>query len=112
MTHLTAERRVRAVFYWAHILGTSADVIIPAMRIHATVAVSTLQLVLIAVRGHRAYTSAELNVIFRDVASEFFRSLETLSQFLENKRMRTGQLAREKNPDNTRPPVPFKRQKR
>ena len=112
MTHLTAERRVRAVFYWAHILGTSADVIIPAMRMHATVAVSTLQLVLIAVRGHRAYTSAELNVIFRDVASEFFRSLETLSQFLENKRMRTGQLAHEKNPDNTRPPVPFKRQKR
>ena len=112
MTHLTAERRVRAVFYWAHILGTSADVIIPAMRMHATVVVSTLQLVLIAVRGHRAYTSAELNVIFRDVASEFFRSLETLSQFLENKRMRTGQLAHEKNPDNTRPPVPFKRQKR
>ena len=112
MTHLTAERRVRAVFYWAHVLGTSADVIIPAMRTHAPVAVSTLQLVLIAVRGHRAYTSAELNVIFHEVAAEFFKSLEILSQFLENKRMRTGQEAHEKNPDNTRPPVPFKRQKR
>ena len=28
MTHLTAERRVRAIFYWAHVLGLNADVII------------------------------------------------------------------------------------
>ena len=112
MTHLTAERRVRAIFYWAHALGTRAEVILPPMRIYAQVAVSTLQLLLIAVRGHRAYTRAELNTIFIDVGSEFFKSLENMSQFLDEKRMQTGQKAHEKNPDNTNPPVPFKRQRR
>ena len=47
MSHLTAERRVRAIFYWAHVLGTKAEVICEPMRQHALAAVSTLQLLLI-----------------------------------------------------------------
>ena len=112
MTHLTAERRVRAIFYWAHVLGTRAEVIPAPMRIHAQVSVSTLQLLLIAVRGHRAYTRTELDTIFIDVGSEFFKNLEMMSQFLEEKRLQTGQEAHARNPDNTKPPVPFKRQRR
>ena len=112
LTHLTAERRVRAIFYWAHVLGTTADVIVEPMRMNAQAAVSTLQLILIAVRGHRAYTEAELNCIFLDVGAQFFTNLEKMSQFLENERMEKGKIHHERNPDNTRPPLPFKRQRR
>ena len=55
MTHLTAERRVRAIFYWAHVLGIHARVLIQPVRQAALRAVATLQLLLIAVRGHRVY---------------------------------------------------------
>ena len=113
MTHMTAERRVRAIFYWAHVLGTDADVIEPAsMRIHAQVAVSSLQLLLIAVRGHRAYTRLELHTIFVEVGTQFFISLETLARRADESRMQRGQEAHNKNPDRNRPPVPFKRQRR
>ena len=113
MTHLTAERRVRAIFYWAHVLGTDADIIEPpSMRIHAQVAVTTLQLLLIAVRGHRAYTRAELHTIFVDVGTQFFCALEALAQQADASRMRRGQQAHLKNPHRNRPPVPFKRQRR
>ena len=112
MTHLTAERRVRAIFYWAHALGTKAEVIVRPMRVHVQVAVSTLQLLLIATRGHRAYTKNEMDVVFQEVGSQFFKSLETIAQFLEQKRVRRGQKAHAKNPDNTRPPMPFKRARR
>ena len=82
MTHLTAERRVRAVFYWAHVLGTKADVIDEeCLRPVAQRAVATLQILLIAVRGHRCYTSDELDLIFTGIGSQFFSSLEELSAF-------------------------------
>lgn len=113
MTHMTAERRVRAIFYWAHVLGTNADVIEPAsMRVHAQVAVSSLQLLLIAVRGHRAYTRPELHTIFVEVGTQFFSSLEALAQQVDASRMQRGQEAHNMNPDRNRPPVPFKRQRR
>ena len=113
MTHLTAERRVRAIFYWAHVLGTTADVIAnPAMRRHAQIAVSTLQLLLIATRGHRAYTRAELDTIFLEVGREFFRALEVLAQEVDRSRILRGQEAHRRNPDRNRPPLPFKRLRR
>ena len=65
MTHLTAERRVRAIFIWAHVLGTRAEVIVQPCRMHAKVAVAALQILLIAVRGHRPYSFRELVVIFK-----------------------------------------------
>ena len=113
MTHLTAERRVRAIFYWAHVLGTTADVIAnPAMRMHAQIAVSTLQLLLISTRGHRAYTKDELDTIFLQVGGQFFRALEVLAQEVDNNRILRGQEAHARNPDRTRPPLPFKRLRR
>ena len=112
MTHLTAERRVRAIFYWAHVLGTKAEVIHESMRTHCIAAVSTLQLLLIATRGHRAYSQRELEIIFVDVGHHFFQCLETISEYVEHGRMERGTIAHQRNPNNTRPPVPFKRMKR
>ena len=51
MTHLTAERRVRAIFSWAHVLGLYARVIYEPIRPTAQRAVASLQMILIAVRG-------------------------------------------------------------
>ena len=113
MTHLTAERRVRAIFYWTHVLGTTADVIAnPAMRMHAQIAVATLQLLLISTRGHRAYTKDELDNIFLQLGGQFFRALEVLAQEVDRNRILRGQEAHRKNPDRNRPPLPFKRLRR
>ena len=83
MTHLTAERRVRAIFYWGHVLGTRAEVVRPAaLRLPAQRAVALLQLILISMRGHRAYTSPELEVIFKEVGVEFFKALEEMASYV------------------------------
>ena len=87
MTHLTAERRVRVAFYWTHVLGLSAEVVKePTLRGYAQRAVAMLQIILISLRGHRAYTAAELDVIFKGVGTEFFRALEHLAAFYETDR--------------------------
>ena len=112
MTHLTAERRVKAIFYWAHILGTKAEIICERCRSHAQVLVSTLQLLLIASRGRRAYTEKELDVVFTDVGKEFFKSLDPIAEYHEERRLTTGRQAHERNPSRVQAPVPFKRLKR
>lgn len=112
MTNLTAEKRVRAIFYWAHVLGTKAEVITPAVRTPALVAVSTLQLLLIASRGHRPYSKKELDTIYVQVGHQFFTNLETLAEFVDSERMATGARAHARNPTTTRPPIPFKRMRR
>ena len=111
-THLTAERRVRSIFYWAHVLGTKATVIIQEVRIPAMAAVSTLQLLLIATRGHRAYTEKELTTIFHDTAREFFRNLEILAEYGDTKRMQKGMDDHRNDPEKHPPPVPYKRLRR
>ena len=113
MTHLTAERRVRAIFYWAHILGTKAECIIPELRTAALVVVTTLQLILIAVRGHRPYSQQrELSIIFEDVGTQFFKALETLAAHTESQRFKRAQERFKKNPRHFRKPLPFKRGRR
>ena len=112
MNHLTAERRVRAIFYWAHVLGTTAEVIAVPMRAHALVAVSTLQLLLISTRGHRAYTKRELEVIYHEAGRQFFIALEALAGHADEKRMQNGLEAHRRRPNHTRPPLPFKRMRR
>jgi hypothetical protein len=111
-THLTAERRVRSIFYWAHVLGTKATVIVEEMRTPAMAAVSTLQLLIIATRGHRAYTQNELITIFHDTGREFFRNVEILAQYIDSKRMEKGTQDHRNDPERHDPPVPYKRLKR
>ena len=112
MTHLTAERRVRAIFIWAHVLGTRAEVIAEPCRMHAKVAVAALQILLIAVRGHRPYSFRELVVIFKDVGTQFFRSLEQIAIYVEQERLRKERLRYDRNPIRHRAPKPFQRSRR
>ena len=107
LTHLTAERRVMAIFYWAHVLGTQAEVIIEQCRVYAKAAVATLQLLLIATRGRRAYTSDELDIIFKSVGTEFFRNMEQMSQCVMQIRYRKQQADHRRDPDKHRAPVPW-----
>ena len=104
MTHLTAERRVRAIFYWAHVLGLKAEVIVEPCRLHAQFAVAYLQVILIATRGHRAYTSNELDLIFIQTGREFFRHLECLAEFLKRRTFARQHQRHTRNP--TRYPAP------
>ena len=112
MTHLTAERRVRAIFYWAHVLGTDASVVLEPVKMVVQRAVSTLQLILIAVRGHRAYTSSELDVIFKGVGQQFFMALEELAQFHEMKEYNRRFELHRRDPDRHARPVQFQTMKR
>ena len=108
LTHLTAERRVRAIFYWAHALGLQAEVIIEPMREHVQYAVAYLQLILIATRGHRAYTSHELQTIFHDVGRQFFVHLEKIAEYFAQKRVERLQRLHDRNPIKYKAPVTFR----
>ena len=113
MTHLTAERRVRAIFYWAHALGLRADIIADVtIRNVAQRTVSMLQLILIAVRGKRSYTSPELEVIFKEVGTQFFSALEILASHHEQKRYIKKRNDYLKNPAKHKEPVLFTKQER
>ena len=109
MTHLTAERRARAIFYWAHVLGTKAEVIMEPCRMHAQVAVASLQLILISIRGHRAYTKAEWQVIFERVGRQFFSSMESIAAYHERKRYEKKFEDHERDPAKHPEPTLFKR---
>ena len=112
LTYYTAEKRVRAVFYWAHVLGIQADVIVTEMRVHAQSAVAALQLILIATRGHRAYTGPELDIIYKDVGRQFFVHLEAMATYLERKRFAAAERRHASAVANAPAPVPWERGKR
>jgi hypothetical protein len=107
VTHLTAERRVRALFYWGHVLGPTAECVEEEVRAEAQTAVATLQLLLIATRGHRSYSEKELDIIFVKVGGAFFRSLEAIAQYNHDKR-----IARAKTEASARPLEAVPRQAR
>ena len=109
MTHLTAERRVRAIFYWAHVLGVHGHVVYEPIRNTCQRAVAYLQMILIAVRGHRAYTSGEWDVIFKGTGSQFFMALEELAKFRDERDFDNRLLAHRRDPDRNATPVHFTR---
>jgi len=109
LTHYTAERRVMAIFYWAHVLGLHGEVLVPECRRHAQCAVAALQLILICTRGHRSYTPDELTVIFKDTGRQFFMHLEALAQYSDNKRVQHQQKKYDKDPQKNPKPAPWKR---
>ena len=98
---------VRAIFYWAHVLGLRADVIVEPCRHHAQAVVATLQLLLIATRGHRSYTSTELDIIFRDVGRQFFRHLEALAKHVHDVTFASHQRRHNNHPEEVPAPVSF-----
>ena len=112
LSYYTAERRVLAIFYWAHVLGLNAGVIFEPCRVHAQIAVSSLQLLLIATRGHRSYTSDELHIIYQRIGRKFFIHLEAIAQHLDDKRVSQAQKKHEKNPEKVCAPRPWTHEKR
>ena len=76
-----------SIFYWAHVMGPKADIIVEDVRLNALATVSTLQLLLIVTRGHRSYTALEWDEIFGQAGQQFFANLETLAEYAEAKRM-------------------------
>ena len=79
---------------------------------HAQCAVATLQLILIATRGHRAYTSTELDIIFKEVGREFFRHLQKMAQYFDCIRFTRQERAHTRDPVNNKAPVQWQRMKR
>ena len=108
MTHLTAERRVRAIFYWAHVLGLCADVIDAPIRMAAQRAVAFLQLILIATRGHRAYTARELEEIFTGAGKQFFMALEEMALHHDYQAFNRAAVNHRRDPARYAAPIHFR----
>jgi hypothetical protein len=109
MTNVTAEQRVRSMFYWAHALGPRALPVVEELRVSVIVAVTCLQLILIATRGHRAYSCNELKAVFEDVGRQFFQQLETIARYLDQRRVNSGTQSHLDNPTRNQAPVPWRR---
>ena len=112
LKHYTAEKRVRAVFYWAHVLGNNATIMPQRIRLHCQCAVSSLQLLLIATRGHRSYTVDELRTIYEGFGRMFFTHLETITEYLTQKKFDEKQRKHDEDPENNDAPTPWQREKR
>ena len=89
-------------------LGLKAAVIYQPVRQHVQLMVAYLQLILIATRGHRAYTSSELVSIFDGAGRQFFIHLEQVTQYTENKRVFRAQARHNKNPQRFPAPVTYR----
>ena len=109
---LYRRKRVRAVFYWAHVLGNNATIMPQRIRLHCQCAVSSLQLLLIATRGHRSYTVDELRTIYEGFGRMFFTHLETITEYLTQKKFDEKQRKHDEDPENNDAPTPWQREKR
>jgi hypothetical protein len=96
------------MFYWAHALPRALPVV-EELRVSVIVAVTCLQLILIATRGHRAYSCNELKAVFEDVGRQFFQQLETIARYLDQRRVNSGTQSHLDNPTRNQAPVPWRR---
>ena len=90
-------------------MGTSADVIAEPCRVQAQTLIATLQLLLISTRGHRCFTSQELDTIFTDVGMQFFKSMESIELYLDTRRYNLLQRKHERHPSRHAAPVHFRK---
>jgi len=100
------------MLYTTRIRPCKPHVYVQPMPHVSQIVVATLQILLIATRGHRAYSSKELDFIFLEVGTQFFRSLEALAACLERKRCRRLRILNHRNPDRHPPSTPFMREAR
>jgi hypothetical protein len=84
-TCLTAELRVQLVFMMMHVLGSQAAFLDTKthsmLREHVLTAGSSLVILLTAVRKKRPYTEQELDEIFGPVCMKFFRALDSIKRW-------------------------------
>ena len=80
-TYLTTARRLTLTFMWVHALGTKASMLPAPCRRPALVALCSLQTIILATHGRRAYTEAEWNRLLIESAMTFFDALEFLLEY-------------------------------
>ena len=101
---LTAELRVLAVFLTIHVLGSQASILDTpthgGVREHVLTAASSLVLILTAVRNKRPYTDREWNEIFGPVSLRYFRALDSIKHWDNNRKVAEGRRYNEKHPDS------------
>ena len=84
VTYLTTARRLTLMFYWVHVLGTEAFILPPRCRRPALVAIASIQTIILATHGRRAYSVQEWNRLVVDSAMEYFSALQSLMQYIED----------------------------
>ena len=83
-TYLTTARRLTLTFMWIHALGTRAHMLPPDCRIPALVAMSHLQIIILACHGRRSYSMDEWSHLLIDSAMVYFDSIQFLMQYKED----------------------------
>jgi hypothetical protein len=66
------------MFLLPHVIGSDADLFVPAARSPLLTAVAYAQLLFLASSAKRSYTERELRIIFDNGFKKFIDSLETL----------------------------------
>ena len=101
---LTAELRVQVVFIMTHVLGSQAaflDTRTHSMvREHVLTAGSSLVILLTAVRKKRPYTDQELDEIFGPVCMKFFRALDSMKLWDNDRKVLERRKYNIKHPDS------------
>ena len=106
---MTAVDKACMVFLLAHVLGHTADIIPhPNLREPLLSAIANAQLLLIASRGNRSYTKAELQQIFDRGYLDLFSNLE----FLRSASFAIKQDMHQQRPTQYKQPKPFERVQR
>ena len=84
VTYLTTARRITLMFVWVHALGSQARMLPRPCRTPALVVLATMQIMILASQGRRAYTPQELNRVYVDTAQEFFSAIEFLMKYQQD----------------------------
>lgn len=83
LTYLTTARRLTLMFVWVHVLGTGARVLPEPCRKPALVMIASMQTMILAAQGNRAYSVQEWGRIYVDTARECFAAMEFLMHYKE-----------------------------
>ena len=83
LTYLTTARRLTFMFVWVHVLGTGA-LVLPELCWRPTlVMIATMQTMILADQGKRAYSVQEWTRFYVDTARECFAAMEFLMHYKE-----------------------------
>ena len=84
ITYLTTARRLTLMFVWVHALGTRALMLPRVCRRPALVLLASMQIMILASQGRRAYTTQEMDRLYVDTAREYFGAIEFLIQYKQD----------------------------
>ena len=83
--------------------------IVRPCRLYAQAAVATLQVLLVCTRGQRAYTSRELDYIFKGVGTEFFKNMTRLTDYAAQEKFNKQQEDHLRDPERHPSPTQWTR---